>query len=390
MRKSLLGAVLALAAGGAGAGHDMPEQYGYIGLHGTQHFFDISGRVTNPDIEDTTLPGLQFGYRFDSKWSLQGWYEIAEYDNEDAPGGGDLTQGFLAVRHHYHDTNLLGFEPYTGLAVGDKEFDPDNLAADNETIAGPELGLQKKLGRRVALDLGTRATYSFDNERWDGQVYAGINVLFGKSGATMARKQDKADDLPPPGMTLKDSDNDGVPDTSDECPDTAAGAAVDSRGCEQVADADGDGVADSADQCPGTAANAKVDERGCHLVLEEDVRETLYVQFETGKAEVRQSSYGDIERVAELMRQYPESELVLEGHTDSAGPAELNRRLSKQRADAVKRVLVERFGIADGRIETLGKGQSEPVADNDTAEGRARNRRVETVLSASREVKQYQ
>lgn len=358
MRKSLLGAVLALAAGGAGAAYDMPEQYGYIGLHGTQHFFDISGRVTNPDIEDTMLPGLQFGYRFDSKWSLQGWYETADYDNEDAPGGGDLTQGFLAVRHHNHESNLFGFEPYTGLAVGEKEFDPDDISADSETIAGPELGLQKKLGRRVALDLGTRATYSFDRERWDGQVYAGINVLFGKSGAATARQQDKADDMPPPGMTLKDSDNDGVPDTSDECPDTAA--------------------------------NAKVDEKGCHLVLEEDVRETLYVQFETGKAEVRQGSYGDLEKIANLMQQYPESELVLEGHTDSAGAAELNQRLSKERAGAVKRVLVERFGIAADRVETVGKGESEPVADNDKAEGRARNRRVETVLRASRQVKQYQ
>jgi OOP family OmpA-OmpF porin len=77
---------------------------------------------------------------------------------------------------------------------------------------------------------------------------------------------------------------------------------------------------------------------------------------------------------------------MLEGHTDSVGSTAYNQSLSQDRADAVKRVLVRHFQIDSARIRTIGMGESQPIADNESEEGRARNRRVEAIIEASREV----
>jgi len=178
-----------------------------------------------------------------------------------------------------------------------------------------------------------------------------------------------------------------VPDSNDRCPGTPAGASVDAQGCEL--DDDGDGVVNSKDECPDTPARAKVDDKGCQEYLTKDVRETLYVEFGLDKAEVRETSYPELESLSDQMYQYPSADLVLEGHTDSTGSAAYNKQLSEKRADAVKRVMVEEFGIDESRITTEGYGEAKPIADNSTRDGRAQNRRVEAIMKATTEEAQY-
>lgn len=102
----------------------------------------------------------------------------------------------------------------------------------------------------------------------------------------------------------------------------------------------------------------------------------LNVEFETDKDVVR-GIYGDeLNAVASAMKAHEDIELVLEGHTDSRGDESYNQDLSERRAAAVKAKLAEDYGIAAGRISTVGYGESRPIADNDTVEGRERNRRV--------------
>lgn len=102
----------------------------------------------------------------------------------------------------------------------------------------------------------------------------------------------------------------------------------------------------------------------------------LNVLFETNKAEVR-SIYGDeLEAIAAAMKKNDDIDLVLEGHTDSVGDAGYNKGLSDRRAKAVKAKLVEAYGIPADRITANGYGEERPIASNDTAEGRAQNRRV--------------
>ena len=104
------------------------------------------------------------------------------------------------------------------------------------------------------------------------------------------------------------------------------------------------------------------------------------VTFDTNSTEVRPGLYSEINRVAGVLNQYPDTFIRVEGHTDSKGSDEYNMNLSKRRADAVKTLLVQR-GVADSRIEVVGFGETMPVATNDTEAGRQMNRRVEIKIA---------
>jgi OOP family OmpA-OmpF porin len=141
-------------------------------------------------------------------------------------------------------------------------------------------------------------------------------------------------------------------------------------------DSDGDGVPDSLDECPNTPKGIKVDSYGCPLPLVEKISITLIIEFEYNKAEVKSQYHKDIQRVANILKAYPEKDIELEGHTDNIASDAYNVKLSQQRAESVKKYLVDKFAIEESRISTVGHGESMPVATNDTDDGRQKNRRV--------------
>ena len=171
-----------------------------------------------------------------------------------------------------------------------------------------------------------------------------------------------------------DSDNDGVPDYQDNCPDTALGIPVDSNGCPL--DSDKDDVPDFLDRCPNTPPGAKVDKNGCMQSI------TLRVYFDPNSTKVKPEYYDEIAKLAIYLKEHPNVKVEIQGHTDRTPNSSYsyNIRLSQKRAEAVKRVLVERFGISPDRIIAKGYGFTKPIAPNDTPEGRAKNRRVEVVV----------
>lgn len=114
----------------------------------------------------------------------------------------------------------------------------------------------------------------------------------------------------------------------------------------------------------------------------EPVRVELDVKFDFDKTAVREESQADIKALADFMSQYPSTSTVVEGHTDSVGTDAYNQNLSERRANAVRDVLVNQYGVSGDRVSSVGYGESRPVADNATAEGRAINRRVEAEVEA--------
>ena len=141
-------------------------------------------------------------------------------------------------------------------------------------------------------------------------------------------------------------------------------------------DSDGDGVPDSLDKCPNTPKGIKVDQVGCPVPIPGKVSITLLVEFDFDKAVVKPQYHGDIEKVANFLKAYPKTTGDLEGHTDSIGTEDYNMKLSKRRAESVKKYLVEKFNIEGSRLTTVGYGESQPVASNKTDAGRQKNRRV--------------
>jgi OOP family OmpA-OmpF porin len=177
-----------------------------------------------------------------------------------------------------------------------------------------------------------------------------------------------------------DSDGDGVPDYRDQCPETPAGTAVDSLGCPL--DTDRDGVPDNVDRCPGTPPNTPVNDDGCPIrgvsVESGAWRVQGEVLFDFNRAEIRADAQPVLDGLAAHLQRNPDLRLVIEGHTDAIGSESYNLKLSKKRADAAKAYLVSK-GVDLGRLWTTGAGMAHPVAPNDTAAGRALNRRVEFI-----------
>jgi len=115
-------------------------------------------------------------------------------------------------------------------------------------------------------------------------------------------------------------------------------------------------------------------------VIIEKGRQTLNVEFDFDKSTIKKGYYQDIDNLAGVMKQYPDLNVVIEGHTDSVGTAEYNKKLSQERADAVKKYMVEKGGIDANRLKAQGFGEEKPIASNKTKEGRQQNRRVEAAV----------
>jgi OmpA-OmpF porin, OOP family len=176
-----------------------------------------------------------------------------------------------------------------------------------------------------------------------------------------------------------DTDGDGVQDANDKCPNTEKGVKVDAAGC--AADTDGDGVIDSRDRCPTTKGDPN--NNGCPVIKEEVKKRLKFatrgINFETGKATLKTSSYAMLDEIVDIMNQYPDYSLRMGGHTDDVGTAEANQMLSQNRVNSVKEYLVSK-GVSEARIDAVGFGESKPIASNKTAAGKAQNRRVELEL----------
>lgn len=175
-----------------------------------------------------------------------------------------------------------------------------------------------------------------------------------------------------------DTDGDGVQDKEDKCKDVKG--PKENGGCPWP-DRDGDKVLDKDDRCPdvaGTVAN-----NGCPEVTEEAIKRlndyAKTILFDSGKASFQQQTYPVLQAIVAILKEYPNSNFSIEGHTDSDGKDAANQTLSENRAAAVKNYLIEN-GIAASRLSSAGFGESKPIDTNKTKAGKANNRRVEVKL----------
>jgi OOP family OmpA-OmpF porin len=132
-------------------------------------------------------------------------------------------------------------------------------------------------------------------------------------------------------------------------------------------DTDHDGVPDNLDRCPNTPTEATVSINGCWALIN---------IFSSGEAIIRSQFYDQLNAVVRILSQDPSLRIEIQGHTDDTGPADLNKRLSEKRAQAVMLYLI-RKGINAKRLRWVGYGHTRPIATNNTAEGREHNRRIE-------------
>lgn len=302
--------------------------------------------------DDATVGNLGFGYVLNKNWTLEavasGFSTEASNSNIDIDG----RQYRLDALYNIDTTSL--WRPYVAFGVGDQALEAKGLPKNRDTLLNLGAGLKHDLGGNWEFRSDIRAFNSLDREYTDLAVNAGISYLFGAE------------------------------------PVKAAPVAVPvvAPAPKPEVDSDGDGVFDSKDKCPDTPKQYKVDAVGCPLELTETVAVKLAVKFDTAKSIVKDQYVDDIGNLAKFMNQYANTVVTVEGHTDSQGADAYNEKLSQSRAEAVKQVLITKFGVAADRITAKGLGEAQPVGDNNTAAGREENRRV--VGAVSTDVKKKQ
>jgi OmpA-OmpF porin, OOP family len=214
---------------------------------------------------------------------------------------------------------------------------------------------------------------------------AGLTALQGcpdKDGDGIADKDDKCPDVAGlakyQGCPIPDTDKDGINDEEDKCPNTPGVARY--QGCP-VPDTDGDGVNDEEDKCPNEAGPAS--NFGCPVidvvVVEKVNKAAKNIFFATGSTKLLPKSFESLKEVAQILKDNPSYKINVDGYTDNTGVEDKNQVLSEKRAGSVKAYLISN-GIDESRITANGHGVNDPVADNKTAAGRAKNRRVEMKL----------
>ena len=282
----------------------------------------------------------------------------------------------------------LGFEWRLGRSAfsirGDYRFrlawEEDNSLTDRVAT----LGLQYSFGRRSAppfidsdgdgiQDVFDQCPHSAEGVVVDG---TGCEVFVDSDGDGVIDRKDLCANTPQGAPVdtygcIRDDDGDGVTDDIDECPNTVSGAAIYVNGCER--DDDGDNVVNHLDECPNTRGNAPVDARGCEIGSTVELRG---VNFASNSDRLLTGAEQVLDNAIEWLKKNPHLIVEVAGHTDSDGAAAANLGLSERRAYTVRDYLII-GGIGEARLTARGYGESEPVADNSTTEGKAENRRVE-------------
>jgi OOP family OmpA-OmpF porin len=261
-------------------------------------------------------------------------YENRPYRGDE--GDADVSMGRISALYHF-DTETA-FVPYVSLGVGGIWTKRQAYADYDSTAATGAVGFKYFFNDTVALRVEASDTYGFRKRNY--------NVTPRENGRINA-------------------------------PVIAAGLTFQFGGSPKCADSDGDGVCDPYDKCPGTPAGYKVNADGCPMT----VSIKMEINFDFDKSIIKPEYYSEVEKVANFLKSHPLSSTEVEGHTDSRGSDEYNEKLSQRRADAVREALLERFSIDPARVKAIGYGESRPIADNETAEGRAENRRVVGVIT---------
>ena len=394
---------------------------GSVSLYGGWYTFD-----SEVNLKDKPVGGLRIGYDLTERWAWEAAFDYVRSNLDQGDGSAVKVYGYrLDALYHFMPKEKL--VPYVALGVGGTSSEYTNKSVpgnENDYLFDYGAGVKYFLSEAWALRGDVRNLLVMDGGRSDWEFTLGLTFWFGGKKAEPVVDSDNdgvpdsADKCPntPKGETVGvdgcplDSDGDGVVDSLDKCPNTPKGEKVGADGCpvandsdgdgvtdsldkcpntpqgEKVGadgcplDSDGDGVADSLDKCPDTPKGVKVDKDGCPEKVAVKVSIALHVEFDSGKADVKAKYHDQIKEVADFMTTYPETTAVIEGHTDNVGKEASNLSLSTRRAESVRTFLIDKFGIAPGRLVAKGFGSSQPIADNATSEGRQKNRRITAVI----------
>lgn len=289
-----------------------------------KHYFTDSSR----DIKNGELYGAGVSYFLTDDVSLGLSYgEYHDITSEDRVQDGShkkIKGSLTSLDAAYHFGNPgVGLRPYVSAGVAHQSIgQADRGGRDRSTFANVGTGLKYYFTENFFAKASVDGMYNIDADEGEWMAGVGVGLNFGGGARQVAAVEPTPEPAPAP---IVDNEPEQAPEV---------------------------------------------------------VRVELDVKFDFDKSRVREESYSDIKNLADFMQQYPQTTTVVEGHTDSVGTDQYNQRLSERRAEAVRNVLVNEYGVQGNRVNSVGYGESRPVADNSTEEGRQINRRVEAEVEA--------
>ena len=294
------------------------------------------GELTNgPELQDDLFVGAAIGIELTPWLGFEAEYSQVKGDMAELAGaeykGQNIAGNFYATSDVFTGNYDSKVKPYMLLGAGhyEYEFDDARLAyrdGEEGTLGNAGIGAFWHINDALALRTEARGTYHFDEKFWNYTALAGLNVVLGGR-------------LKPAAPVVE--------------------------------------VAPVEPVTPVAPAPQE---------LTEDLNMELRVFFDTNKSNIKDQYKPEIAKVAEKLVEYPNATARIEGHTDNTGPRALNERLSLARANSVKSSLVNEYNVDASRLSTQGFAWDQPIADNNTKEGRAMNRRVFATITGSRTV----
>ncbi|BDF95697.1 MULTISPECIES: OmpA family protein [Pseudoalteromonas] len=349
MKLKSLTIALALAATSASSFAAEKEGF-FIGAFGD--YYDASWEnvrgSAGTNVDDSTGWGAELGYRFNDYWSARLEYADMDFDissSNPAMTATSMDGDRLGIDGLYH----INGGPFYGI-FGLKQLD----ITENLMFANLGAGYQHYFTDNFAFNAEATMYQGLDRGYTDVAGKLGLSYIFGEQGSSAPVEAAPTAAVVPVAVAPVDSDGDNIPDADDQCANTPMTDAVD-----------------------GT---------GCTLYEDREVTKSLLITFPNNTSKVSQKYLDDIDAAVAFLKEYPGTEVLLEGHTSSVGKADYNKWLSKKRADAVAARLIE-DGIDKKRIITVGLGEERLKNPANTAEAHAENRRVEAHVTVIERVK---
>jgi len=338
------------------------------------------GYVDNNHLKNYNFLNLRAGKHLNENSLLRLEYERSTK----VLNNSSLQRALLNYEYDFNKQNKI--TPYTFIGAGYQVVTGDY---PNSFVADAGLGAKVEVKQHIDIFAELRGLRDFKNNDNHYSGLFGIEYKFGENKS----EDDTTQATPKP----IDSDNDGVIDSLDKCPNTPSGVKVDKNGCP--IDSDNDGVADYLDKCPNTPNGVKVDKNGCPIDSDNDgiadyldkcpntpngvkvnkngcpISFNFDIQFGANSAKIESQFIPKIKKFADFLKSNPAYHAEIQGYTDSLGNNTYNVLLSQKRAKAVYEQLLK-LGIDKDRLTWAGYGAKNPIAPNNTKAGREKNRRV--------------
>lgn len=307
----------------------------------------VTDRDWGPTVDDGAGVQFIFGKQYASRWGYE--YELFGDFIETGPGNGtDYYRPGLGLNLTYSFGDRSHFTPFILAGVGGAYNDVEPDTRDSwDAYATAGIGAVSSMLGDSGMQVRSEIRYIHDTfEDGVGDVRFALGLEIPLYAPAIGRQGDSVRVVE---LTREIFSNTGLEDS------------------------DRDGVVDSSDRCPDTPRGTRVDGEGCPLAR---VVRLKGVNFETNSSRLRADSRTILNDVATVLNRYPDMTVEIAGHTDARGADSYNQRLSQRRADSVRSYLIEQ-GVVATRLSAKGYGETDPVADNGSREGRELNRRVE-------------